>query len=105
VLFLSDFFSAEHFHTLAAKSWLTTWHFIGSTLPTACTSIEGDVSVRCEADTGMGRSGNVSKLINSMPLDPELLPQLIDATLSTLVSNGFVLSCIEYIDGCAYAQS
>ncbi|NWE26238.1 hypothetical protein [Pseudomonas gingeri] len=66
--------------------------------------IRGDVRVNCEIDTGMGRSSNVARLINGMPLDPELLPPLIDATLSGMAPNGFVLTGIEFIDGCAYAQ-
>lgn len=67
--------------------------------------LRGDVRVRCEEDPDMGRSSNVARLLPGMPLEPELLPQLIDATLSGMATNGFVLSGIEYIDGCAYAQS
>lgn len=40
-----------------------------------------------------------------MPLDPDPLPPLLDATLAGMAVTGFVLSGIEYIDGCAYAQS
>nr|WP_256261517.1 hypothetical protein [Pseudomonas gingeri] len=68
-------------------------------------ALKGDIRVRCEEDTRMGRSSNIARLLGSMPLDPELLPRLIDATLSGMATNGFVLSDIEYVDGCAYAQS
>lgn len=40
-----------------------------------------------------------------MSLDPDPLPPLLDATLAVMAVTGFVLSGIEYIDGCAYAQS
>ncbi|MFJ3412302.1 hypothetical protein BS643_18090 [Pseudomonas protegens] len=68
-------------------------------------AIKGDVRVRAEIDPELGRSTTVARLLGVMPLDPEYLPQLRDATLSSMAPLGFVLSGIEYIDGCAYAQS
>jgi hypothetical protein len=68
-------------------------------------AIKGDVRVTAEIDPELGRSTTVARLLGVMPLDPEHLPQLRDATLSSMVPLGFVLSGIEYIDGCAYAQS
>lgn len=67
--------------------------------------IKGDVRVECQANTELGRSSNVARVIMGMPLDPEPLPRLLDATLAGMVPLGFVLSGIEYVDGCAYAQS
>ncbi|WP_273822674.1 hypothetical protein [Pseudomonas asplenii] len=67
--------------------------------------LRGDVNVRCEEDKKMGRSSNVASLRTGMPMEPDLLPQLVDATLTRMATHGFVLSGIEFIDGCAYAQS
>ncbi|ROM41744.1 hypothetical protein BK647_17885 [Pseudomonas protegens] len=68
-------------------------------------AIKGDVRVTAEIDPELGRSTTVARLLGVMPLDSEHLPQLRDATLSGMAPQGFVLSGIEYIDGCAYAQS
>ncbi|VVN93329.1 hypothetical protein [Pseudomonas fluorescens] len=68
-------------------------------------SIRGDVLVAAEVSTELGRSSNVARVAPSMPLAPEALPRLLDATLAGMAPTGFVLSGIEYIDGCAYAQS
>lgn len=40
-----------------------------------------------------------------MPKEGQRLPELLDVTLATMAHNGFVLSGIEYVDGCAYAQA
>ncbi|WP_411378803.1 hypothetical protein [Pseudomonas sp. MPB26] len=68
-------------------------------------AIKGDVHVNAEISHELGRSSNVATLNKGMPLEPSPLPQLLDATLSGMAPTGFVLSGIEYIDGCAYAQS
>lgn len=68
-------------------------------------AIRGDVRVASEASTELGRSANVATVNSGWPLEPSPLPQLLDATLSGMVPNGFVLSGIEYVEGCAYAQS
>ncbi|MFJ2320053.1 hypothetical protein [Pseudomonas sp. NPDC087817] len=39
------------------------------------------------------------------PLFSAPLPKLLDAKLAGIAVTGFVLSGIEFIDGCAYAQS
>ncbi|WP_225926950.1 MULTISPECIES: hypothetical protein [Pseudomonas] len=67
--------------------------------------ITGDVRVNAQVCTELGRSSNVAILHKGMPLEPNPLPNLLDATLSGMAPTGFVLSGIEYIDGCAYAQS
>lgn len=68
-------------------------------------AIRGDVRVLAEMNDHLGRSSNVACLLGAMPLDPEHLPRLLDATLAGMAPTGFVLSGIEVVDGCAYAQS
>ena len=67
--------------------------------------IKGNVMVNAAISTELGRSANVARVEVGMPLDPDPLPQLLDATLSGMAVTGFVLSGIEYVGGCAYAQS
>lgn len=68
-------------------------------------AISGDVLVVAEANSELGRSSNVARVNKGLPLEPDPLPRLLDATLAGMAPSGFVLSGIEYIDGCAYAQS
>jgi len=67
-------------------------------------AIAGDVRVNAGISGELGRSSNIAILHKGMPLEPSPLPQLLDATLSGMAPSGFVLTGIEYIDGCAYAQ-
>jgi hypothetical protein len=69
------------------------------------TAIQGNVMVNSENNVELGRCANVARVNVGMPLDPDPLPRLLDATLAGMAVTGFVLSGIEYIDGCAYAQS
>lgn len=68
-------------------------------------AIRGNVMVNSENSAELGRSANVAHIDVGMPLEPSPLPPLLDATLSGMAVTGFVLSGIEYIGGCAYAQS
>lgn len=68
-------------------------------------AIKGNVMVNSELCSELGRSANIARIDVGMPLDPDPLPRLLDATLAGMAVTGFVLSGIEYIDGCAYAQS
>lgn len=68
-------------------------------------AIKGNVMVNSEISSELGRSANIARVAVGMPLDPDPLPKLLDATLAGMAVTGFVLSGIEYIDGCAYAQS
>lgn len=68
-------------------------------------AIRGNVMVNSENNVELGRSANVARVDVGMPLDPDPLPRLLDATLAGMAVTGFVLSGIEFIDGCAYAQS
>ena len=61
--------------------------------------------VSAEASVELARSAYVARLVVGMPLEPEPLPILLDATLAGMANTGVVLSGIELIDGCAYAQS
>ncbi|AVE05165.1 hypothetical protein CYL20_11640 [Pseudomonas palleroniana] len=67
--------------------------------------IRGDVGVTPTESEELNRSSNVATVRNGLPLEPDALPKLQDATLSGMAPTGFVLSGIEYVDGCAYAQS
>lgn len=68
-------------------------------------AIRGNVMLNSTVSQELGRAANVARVEVGMPLDPDPLPQLLDATLAGMAVTGFVLSGIEYIDGCAYAQS
>jgi len=68
-------------------------------------AIRGNVMVNSLVCQELGRAANVARVDVGMPLDPDPLPPLLDATLAGMSVTGFVLSGIEYIDGCAYAQS
>nr|WP_315448576.1 hypothetical protein [uncultured Pseudomonas sp.] len=68
-------------------------------------AIRGNVMVNSTDCHELGRAANVARVEVGMPLDPDPLPPLLDATLAGMAVTGFVLSGIEYINGCAYAQS
>jgi hypothetical protein len=68
-------------------------------------AIKSNVMVNSVNSAELGRSANMARVEVGMPLDPDPLPPLLDATLAGMAVTGFVLSGIEYIDGCAYAQS
>jgi len=68
-------------------------------------AINGNVMVNSTISKELGRATNVARVLTGMPLDPDPLPPLLDATLAGMAVTGFVLSGIEYIDGCAYAQA
>ncbi|WP_256350018.1 hypothetical protein [Pseudomonas sp. P7759] len=68
-------------------------------------AIRGSVLVNAETCQELGRSSNVAHLVSGMPMEAEPLPPLLDATLAGMANTGFVLSGIEFIDGCAYAQT
>ena len=68
-------------------------------------AIRGNVMVNSTVCHELGRAANVARLEVGMPMEPDPLPPLLDASLAGMAVTGFVLSGIEYIDGCAYAQS
>lgn len=69
------------------------------------TPIKGYVMVQAELNNELGRSSNVAFIHSNSPSESDPLPKLLDASLSSMSLTGFVLAGIEYIDGCAYAQS
>jgi len=68
-------------------------------------AVRGNVMVNSTVSHELGRAATVARVEVGMPLDPDPLPPLLDATLAGMAVTGFVLSGIEYINGCAYAQS
>ncbi|KIY16889.1 hypothetical protein [Pseudomonas amygdali] len=68
-------------------------------------AIIGNVIVRSTHSENLGRYSTIAWIDVGMPKDEKPLQQLMDVTLATMAHNGFVLSGIEYVDGCAYAQS
>jgi hypothetical protein len=68
-------------------------------------AIRGNVMVNSTVCHQLGRAANVAHVDVGVPLDPDPLPPLLDATLAGMAVTGFVLSGIEYVNGCAYAQS
>lgn len=68
-------------------------------------AIRGNVMVNSTDRHELGRAANIARVEVGMPLDLDRLPPLLDATLAGMAVTGFVLSGIEYVDGCAYAQS
>ena len=67
--------------------------------------IKGDVEVRFDKAKCLGRETNIAQMRPLDPMGSSPLPQLLDATLTTMTPSGFVLSGIEEIDGVMYAQS
>lgn len=89
-------------HARTSHSYAFTWCRVRAQGAAPLSSDTGVNSVDCHE---LGRAANVARIIVGMPLDTDPLPPLLDATLAGLAVTGFVLSGIEYVDGCAYAQS
>ncbi|MDT3312279.1 hypothetical protein QZR14_13040 [Pseudomonas sp. rhizo66] len=68
-------------------------------------TIRGNVMVNSTVYHELGRAADIARVEIGMPLDPDPLPPLLNTTLAGMAITGFVISGIEYIDGCAYAQS
>ena len=68
-------------------------------------AIRGNVMVNSTICHELGRAANIARMEVGMPLDPDPLPLLLNAMLAGMAVTGFFLSAIEYIDGCADAQS
>jgi len=67
--------------------------------------IKGYVMVTAQQNEELGRAANVAWIHTNSPGELEPLPRLLDATLSGMSQTGFVLTGIECVDGCSYAQS
>lgn len=57
--------------------------------------IIGNMMVSSENNHELGRSANVARILVGLPLEPEPLPRLLDATLSGTSVTGFVLNGVE----------
>lgn len=68
-------------------------------------AVRGNVLMHSEKNKELGRTTNTAEVDVGMPMESNPLPPLLDVTLAWMAHTGFVLSGIEYIDGCAYAQS
>lgn len=66
---------------------------------------KGDVEVTSQVMACLGRLAHVARIRPADPLGPEVLPALMDVSLSWMSTNGFVLSGIEDVGGKLYAQS
>ncbi len=53
----------------------------------------------------LSRKANVARVRPALPLDPDPINPLLDTTLASMSTGGFVLSGVEDIDGCLSAQS
>lgn len=67
-------------------------------------SIRGDVHLRLEPNTLLGRPSPIAYLHN-VPFNEKQDVLLYDAVVTTLASGGGTITGIELIDGVAYAQS
>jgi|GEM_PF-949726 len=69
--------------------------------------VRGDIFIVIHEGRGsaMRRTTRVASIAKAVPSSPDLLPNLLDVTISTMVNSGFVLSGIEMIGDAAYAQS
>lgn len=68
-------------------------------------AVRGNVMVNSTDRNELGRAANIARVEVGMPLDLDRLPPLLDATLAGMAVTRFVLSGIEYVYECAYAQS
>jgi len=73
-------------------------------LPRDTTVIKGNLVIYNEVCESLHRHSNVARLMN-IDSGAQLLPELYDATISAMATEGFTLSGIEVIDQCWFAQS
>jgi hypothetical protein len=67
--------------------------------------LEGDVYVQTEQSKPLNRQAEVATVRKKNSAGPEPLNPLLDARLSGMATGAFVLSGVEEIDGCLYAQA
>ncbi|MFG5864435.1 hypothetical protein [Metapseudomonas sp. CR1201] len=66
--------------------------------------IRGDVYIRLDMNSPMGRPSHIADILQTNPKAPTL-PTLYDVQVHTMATLGMVITGIEIIDGVAYAQS
>ena len=76
------------------------WKEIHSIAP-----LKGDLYVQSGPCESLNRDSEIATVRKNNPLDPEPMTPLLDVRLSRMATGGFVLSGVEEIDGCVYAQS
>ncbi len=68
-------------------------------------AVKGDLVIANQICEGLNRHSNVARVQQLYGSGRLLLPELYDATVSAMATEGFTLSGIELVDGCWYAQS
>ena len=71
----------------------------------AIAPLEGDIYVQSAQCAALNRNSEIATVRKLNPVGPEPINPLLDARLSGMATGGFVLSGMEEIDGCLYAQS
>ncbi|PMY42228.1 hypothetical protein DMW99_23270 [Pseudomonas chlororaphis] len=87
------------------KSTICSVRFLGVEAIGREKPIRGDLNIRNEMCETMSRDSNIARIRPAMPLDTELLLPLINAFLSGMSANTFMLSGIEEVDRRLYTQS
>ena len=67
--------------------------------------VKADVHMREQNDERVGRTTMTAYLFSTSPRQPEILPRLIDASVTGLGTLGMNISGIEEVDGAFYFQS
>ncbi|PTQ71599.1 hypothetical protein C8K61_104151 [Pseudomonas sp. GV071] len=67
--------------------------------------VRGGVLIDSGRVDSLARFSVVARIAPIEPLDPDPLPRLLDVTIQGMAQNDMVLSGIEEIDNCFYAQS
>lgn len=67
--------------------------------------LEGDIYVQTERSKHLNRQAEVATIRKKNPVGPEPLNPLLDVRLSGMATGAFVLSGVEEIDGCLFAQA
>ena len=67
--------------------------------------LEGDIYVQSTQCDALNRNSEIATVRKLNPVGLEPINPLLDAMLSGMATGGFVLSGMEEIDGCLYAQS
>jgi len=67
--------------------------------------VRGGIAVEEERVECLKRVSRVAKVRGPWPMEPPLLPLLLDVNLASMAPNGMILSGIEEVNGVMYAQS
>lgn len=67
--------------------------------------INGDIQIRLDRWTPLGRASLTACLFKPMPHLPDELPPLYEVSLDGMATLAFVIEGVELIDGCWYQQA